>query len=185
METLLGAGADFDVRATSNRCTALHLAADNGHGSIVSALLGAGAEKDARNKIGASSLICAVDRDHGAVVETLLGSGVDVSVRIIDTGATALHMAARGGHAVIVSALLYAGAGKDALDDKGESPLIWAARGDSDVRTILGGPGAGNSFRDSNPTCAANRGDRLSWKLYLEPVPTSTSVALSQRPLST
>jgi ankyrin repeat protein len=50
-------------------------------------------------------------------------AGADVNACSGVTRATALHMAARRGHAEIARALLDAGAAVNALDRKGDTPL--------------------------------------------------------------
>ena len=121
--------AGGDARSDSCGATALHAAARGGQSAIVSALLSAGAEKDALDNDGLTPLIWAADKGHLEVVDTLLGAGVDCSARSSAGGATALHQATLSGSDSIVSALLCAGADKDALDNHGESPLMWAADG--------------------------------------------------------
>ena len=80
METLLGAGTDFNIRGIVGK-TALHVAAESGRAEFVSALLSAGASKDALDDNGESPLLCAAGKGYSDVVETLLATGADSSIR--------------------------------------------------------------------------------------------------------
>lgn len=69
---------------------------------------------------------------RGSLVETrqLLDGGAHVHIRAVDnTGATALHCAARSGCSKVVTALLRARAEVDAEDHKGMTPLAAASLG--------------------------------------------------------
>lgn len=71
-------------------------------------------------------------------MQTLLAAGADVDIGGT-TGRTALHVASGRAYHQTVVALLAAGACKDALDDDGDTPLIWAAEGGylTVVKTLL------------------------------------------------
>lgn len=58
------------------------------------------------------------------VVGDFLASGANKNIRG-GGGHTALHEAAGRGYTAIESALLNSGAGKDSLDNVGDSPLMW------------------------------------------------------------
>lgn len=62
-----------------NGTTALHLAADGGHAKVVCMLLGAGADKDARNIGGITPLYQAITMGHVGVVVELLAAGAEFS----------------------------------------------------------------------------------------------------------
>ncbi|CAN0292326.1 unnamed protein product, partial [Scytosiphon promiscuus] len=127
VESLLAAGADVNISGVVDGHTALHLAAERGSDRIVNALLAAGADKDALDNGGATPLIWAADRCHLTVVNTLLEADADVNISGADEGHTALHVAASRGWGEIVDALLAGGADKEALDNRGYTPLIWVA----------------------------------------------------------
>ena len=79
-----------------------------------------------------------------AAVEELLDAGADPNARAMDPrGRTALILAALGGHADVVDALLAKGAGVDERDRGGLTALCWAAmRGRTQVAKRLLSKGA-------------------------------------------
>ena len=88
----------------------LSSAARHGFGAVVSALLAAGADKNAAMQDGATPLHVAAQNGHQAVVSTLVGAGADKNAAMISSGFTPLHYAAQFGYEAVVSALLAAGA---------------------------------------------------------------------------
>jgi ankyrin repeat protein len=100
VEALLAVGAD--VRALSDneqRNTALHAAlAGRGTLRIVGALLGRGADVNARAGGGLTPLHVAAFNGRIALIETLLAHGAAAEART-DDGRTALAIAERQGHA--------------------------------------------------------------------------------------
>ena len=86
-------------------------AASGGHEAVVSALLAAGADKNAVRQDGATPLCAAAWFGHKAVVSALLAAGAEKNAQAQD-GATPLILAARNGHAAVVSVLSAAGAKK-------------------------------------------------------------------------
>ena len=164
VNTLLQAGADGSAgwRGCGGR-TLLHAAAVGGNPDVLTALLGAGAQPDvhvmsmypprlavhvaavcghdevARRLLqepGAdmrSLLLDAACRGHEQLVNDLLEGGAEPNIGGGES--TPLHEAAGCGHGRIVSTLLLAGANKDALDERGASPLCAAAAG-GDVPTV-------------------------------------------------
>merc|ERR1712182_58484 len=64
-------------RAMPNGATPLLIAARNGHEAVVSALIGAGADKNAARQDGATPLLVAAQDGHEAVVYALVGAGAD------------------------------------------------------------------------------------------------------------
>lgn len=89
--------------------SALMLAALAGDTAKVKALLGKGANVNAKDSAGRTALMFAVINLHYETVEVLLGYGADVNLRA-DDGATALILAASSGDPKIVRALLDKGA---------------------------------------------------------------------------
>ena len=57
--------------------TALIFASLDGHTAIVQLLLGAGADKEAKDQFGYTALMSASEGGHTAIVELLLGAGAD------------------------------------------------------------------------------------------------------------
>ena len=95
VQALLAGGADPNL-ARGDGMTALHMAALEGHASVVSVLLGAGAEVGATTRIGAyTPLHLASQAGHGTVVRALLAKGADATLATTNSGATPLHLAAR------------------------------------------------------------------------------------------
>lgn len=93
---------------------------------VVSALLEAGADVDARSLSGRTALFFAVKADRLKAVRHLLEAGAEVESRDRD-GWTPLMLASRDGRQKIVSRLLAAGADPNAQSDAGWTALMWAA----------------------------------------------------------
>lgn len=94
----------------------------------------------------------AVRRGLGAV-NKLLAWGANPN-QVLAGGGTALHVAAQRGAHEIVYALLVSGGCADAVDSKGESPLIKAVRfGHSHVVKVLLGAGCDVGIRAWRPRC--------------------------------
>ena len=66
----------INIRAQNGQ-TPMHLAAENGHVSAVTALLELKVSPDGRNAKEQTPLMLAVGRNHGAVVQALLDAGAD------------------------------------------------------------------------------------------------------------
>jgi len=97
-----------------------------GHADTVAELLAAGAQVDASNSRGETSLHYAASAGHEAVVDRLLAAGADA--RAADRNSdTPLHRAATGGHDVVIQRLIMAGADARATDRDGKTPLHLAA----------------------------------------------------------
>ena len=107
----------------------LHIAANNGHEAIVSSLLEAGEDKNAKTPDGITPLFVAALEGHKEVVSALLAAGADKNAKTPD-GATPLFFAALEGHKEVVSALLAAGAHENAAKQgfAGAMPLYAAAQ---------------------------------------------------------
>lgn len=87
----------------------LHVAAANGHGALVTLLLGHGANPDQSTSSGWTPLQQAAYHGHISVVETLLEAGTGKNEKKNKFGATALNMACAGGHLAVVKLLLKSG----------------------------------------------------------------------------
>jgi ankyrin repeat protein len=110
--------------------TALHHAAQKGHGEILAFLLSQGAQLDITANCGMTLLMAAASRGHVHVAKMLLqhmkGLGLDERDH---RGWTALYCAASGGHAEMVAFLMSQGAKVDITDEYGMTPFIAAADG--------------------------------------------------------
>lgn len=94
---LVRAGADVDAVVGDRRgATALLLAAELGHVSIVEALLDDGASVEARDAAGWTALIAGARSGSRAVVQTLVDAGADVQARAQDGHSGATHVIAFG-----------------------------------------------------------------------------------------
>ena len=124
---LIVRGADPDA-AHGDGMTALHWAAEHGDLGIVALLLDAGADIEARTRLGSHTPLHVASRSaQAAAVRMLLATGADAGA-VTTTGATALHFAAGAGTAAAVSALLDHGAEADAREPVwGQTPLMFAA----------------------------------------------------------
>jgi ankyrin repeat protein len=126
---LISEGVDV-IQVTGDGMTALHLAAQLGHVSILELLLTAGAEIDPITRIGNyTPLHIASGKAEDSIVKKLLASGADVTAVSNSSSVTALHLAAQVvGGAESVKALLAYGANPNAIETSaGQTPLMFAA----------------------------------------------------------
>ena len=129
VRSLLEGGADPDV-ARGDGLTALHLAAQQGSLEIAQLLIEAGANVEAKTRIGAhTSLHLASGGAHASVVRALIDAGADPTAMTSRTGVTPLPLAAKAlnGEST-VRALLEHGVTVDARESAaGQTPLMFAA----------------------------------------------------------
>lgn len=102
----------------------LHLAAYRGRRDVAEFLISLGADPNARNNFGDTTLHLA--RDDASLVAFLMASGADHSLRS-DGGATPLHVAAKADECEKMSFLLDAGADPGVRDSMGRTPMHFAA----------------------------------------------------------
>ena len=146
---LLIAGAYPSTPSQPFAVTPLHLAVERGDEGILSALLLAKADKDARDVNGETPLIWAVKIGRLAITEALLEAGADCNIRREDTY-SALDLAAELGRIHILRALLGHEADVNARDNIGCSALHSAAIGDQeDAVHVLIRAGADPELRAS------------------------------------
>jgi ankyrin repeat protein len=128
VNALLARGAAVDGKDTVRGQTALMWAAAEGHAGVVSALIDAGADFQARLTSGFTPLLFAVRQGHVGVVRVLLKAGADVNDgipavtgrrigyggRLPPAGASALLLAVTNAHYELAGHLLDAGANPNA-----------------------------------------------------------------------
>eukprot|EP01044_Picomonas_judraskeda_P006324 COSAG03_NODE_626_length_6661_cov_3.200701_1_plen_150_part_00 len=76
MSGLVAVGADLNA-ARQDGATSLFIAAQNGHGEIVSGLVAVGADLNAAEQNGATPLYIAAQNGHGEIVSGLVAAGAD------------------------------------------------------------------------------------------------------------
>jgi len=103
--------------------TALHLAAQRGHASVVKRLLHENADATVLAEDDWSPLHCSVIVGSQEVVLPFLAANSD----LVKAGSEALHIAAAQGHGISVEMLLQGGANISATNDKRLTPLHLAA----------------------------------------------------------
>ena len=151
---LLAAGADVNARRTTDRATALLLAAQEGQLEIVNDLLNLKSKGKVKTKVnlkaagGHTALMAATRGLHLEIVRALVAAGADVNAQSKQSG-TALSLACsrlmdqatirggaidQSGHVAVARLLLAAGADPNVQDSSGWTPLIQASRdGLSDI----------------------------------------------------
>jgi serine/threonine-protein phosphatase 6 regulatory ankyrin repeat subunit B len=114
---------DLNVKSDSGS-TPILVAAGNGCGDVVKALIAAGANVNAKASDGGTALIAA-SSDHPDLVSILIAAGANINAQD-DHGVSALETAAMNGQPLAAQALLAAGADPNARDQVGTTPLYWA-----------------------------------------------------------
>ena len=137
VKLLIAHDAELNVRSRQNP-TPLCQAIAHGYGQVAACLLAAGAEPDIANE-GARMLQQAAAHGLVGLVKLLIKHQVAVNVRNPGKpGGTALHAAAKNGHAEVVKLLLARGAAPGAQRDDKLAPLHLAAmKGRREVVELL------------------------------------------------
>ena len=143
MRHLLQHGAAVDASNSAGQ-TALIEVASRGLTEAVEILLNAGANVEAKTKIGGkTALLLAADEGHADVVQMLLNRKANVNTRNSD-GETPLMLAAAGGHLEVVRSLLARGADVAAQDRFANTALHNAEK--------YGGPAVTQLLRSAGAT---------------------------------
>ena len=129
LRLLLDKGADSTL-ATSTGQTPLMAAATRGDVEAMRLLIGKNADVNARNGAGATALMGAAVNGNPRAVQLLLEKGADPNVAN-KRKETALANASTAGVEETVKLLLDRGADVNARDDRGYSPLMYAAGSDT------------------------------------------------------
>lgn len=122
VEEALRNGAFVEARLGPFEETPLSLASLYGHLSVVRALLDAGADVNAEDRVGHTPLFLASQEGHLETVVVLLEAGADVSIAT-GNGATPLAVASERGRADVVDALLAKWADPNRSNNFGVTPL--------------------------------------------------------------
>ncbi|OAQ58085.2 ankyrin repeat domain-containing protein [Pochonia chlamydosporia 170] len=158
-------------RATGD-FTGLMLPSYYGHQAVVKLLLEAGADIEAEDKWGRTSLSWAAENGHDAVVRQLLEKDANVEAKD-NYDRTPLSWAAENGHETVVRLLLDGLADVEARDDYGQTPLSWSAENGNEaiVRLLLeelADVEARDNYGQTPLLWAAKKGHEAIVKLLLE-----------------
>jgi ankyrin repeat protein len=130
VQTMLGQRPSLATSADDNGRSAILVAVEAGHPRVVDALVAAGADLDV--------FACAA-LGRANELDILLGLDPTLATKPGPGGDTALHLAARFGHADAARVLLGHGADRACLDDAGASAADLArAQGHDEVAALLG-----------------------------------------------
>lgn len=138
VEAMLTAGADLSRKCVSawsrpcdRGCTALHIAASEGHDEIVAALLRGGACGNEEDESRRTPLCMAARGGHLPVVKILLKAGGEPDARSVGgESKSALDHAASRGHVPMIKSLLVDGGADVNAHHGGRSALHFAALND-------------------------------------------------------
>ena len=119
LRTMIAKGGDANASIPGlGGWTPLAIAAAEGRGPAVSALLEAGGDPNRKNDLGRTALMFAASYGYTEIVEMLARAAADLDAKPTDKdGMPALIAAASRGHAATVAALLRLGARADAVVD--------------------------------------------------------------------
>ncbi len=134
---LIKAGAKVNVKNSDDQSALVWAAQYNPNPAVIKVLLNAGANLQEKNFIGYTILMYASLRNpNPEVITTLINAGANVNERD-DKGKTALMSGVYNPNLDIVKTLLKAGSNINAKDLNGYTPLIHAAIGSKNPKTIL------------------------------------------------
>lgn len=148
VEAIVKAGANVNYSLPSNFSTQfgvgwtpLMIAVAEGNTEVVTTLIKSGANVNAKNQLGRTSLMFSSKYGFYSITKILLEHGANTDDIPNDKeGWTAMIAAAYEGHNDIVNLLLSHGADKNIQDKNGKTALMWAEeRGNTRVTEILKG----------------------------------------------
>ncbi len=144
---LIAKGADIN----SGSYPALNSAINQERRDLCQFLIQRGADANAKDKWGHTSLYYAIRKDNLDLMNILIANGAKVDIKHLGeaTGETALHYAATTGKTEAVKLLLKAGANINAKDDRGRNVLHRAVQSaDGEIVALLVGKGAEIDAKD-------------------------------------
>ena len=127
----LESGEDVNKREPTFGQTALHLAAYCDRPVTLKALIEAGADVNAQDNQGCTSLTFATQEGNPMIVMELIKAGADVNLAGHD-GVTPLHLAVQNGHEGCAAMLIQAGADVHRRTNTGMTPIKFAIDNEHD-----------------------------------------------------
>ena len=144
IEEMIKKGVDVNSRECSLKKTALHWSAMHNHMAVVEMLLSYGADVDARDSSGISSLHYAIRDGRKDIVELFLVNSTVINTRDV-SGDTPLHYASRNKKVGkdLAELFITKGADVNAKNNAGQTPLdIALSENNMDIATLLVNNGA-------------------------------------------
>jgi ankyrin repeat protein len=131
---LLDKGANPNVKENERGATPLHIAARQGHKAVAELLISKGVDVNAKTRDGETPMSLAKEKRHREIIELLRKHGAKESDEVSEISTKPLHQAAALGDIEQVKSLIASDADVNAKDERGQTPLHYAAnRGHADV----------------------------------------------------
>ncbi|CAN0435619.1 unnamed protein product, partial [Pylaiella littoralis] len=121
VQTLLAAGADFNLRDNNSGYSSLDNAVADGYLDVFKAILARGADVNVQDNLGYTALHLAAQNDRVDAVDTLIGAGADIELK--GDGLTCLALAAYTSSSKAMLILLQHGATHTARSNNNHTPL--------------------------------------------------------------
>uniref|UniRef100_A0A3Q2QPZ1 Ankyrin repeat domain 28 n=1 Tax=Fundulus heteroclitus TaxID=8078 RepID=A0A3Q2QPZ1_FUNHE len=183
LELLVCNGADVNIKSKDGK-TPLHMTAIHGRFSRSQAIIENGAEIDCEDKNGNTPLHIAARYGHELLINTLITNKADTTaagssclqVSGFDIDTTPLHYAAANCNYQCLFALVGSGAGVNDLDERGCTPLHYAAASDTDGKCLeyLLRNDANPGIRDNQGFNAVHYASAYGHRLCLELIASET-----------